>query len=324
MTHAPDRRALVKRLARWAISALAIAFVIWMLPFRDRCTDRGCEDGLLTTFRRTNLPLLGALFTVYLAGSVAWAARWRGLLRLADVHLSLRAAWRVTLEAQAGGILLPGGVGGDALRIAFVKDRVPEAALTKIVASIMADRIVGLVTLATLALGLGLVFDAGRSLALPVLAGIPAGAAALWLLIRHPGLRGTRLVQSKLGARLVQPFLEYAAASGGPRALGYGFLMSLLVSAAQLVVVRGLVATVGVAPASEGACIVGCTFAMIVAALPISPGAWGTAEAAYVFFLAPVGIPPPAAAAVCLLFRLMWYVMGSMGAVSAFARGERT
>ena len=40
--------------------------------------------------------------------------------RFAKVKLGPLQAWRVTLESQAGGIVLPGGIGGDALRVGFV------------------------------------------------------------------------------------------------------------------------------------------------------------------------------------------------------------
>jgi uncharacterized membrane protein YbhN (UPF0104 family) len=315
----------LKRVARWLVSAVAVAFVVWVLPFRDRCTDAGCQDGLLTTLRRTNLPLLVAMFGVYLVGTVAWAARWSSLLRLAGVDLSLGAAWRVTIEAQAGGILLPGGVAGDALRVAYAKERAPTGNLAKITASIMADRVVGLVTLATLALGFALAFDAGKDVrvALPMLAGIPAGAAVgLWVL-RRPALQKARFIQGKLGQRVVLPMLEYAVSPGGPAALLRAFLLSLLVSGTQLLVVRGLVATLGAHPGEESWVYVGSAFAMIVGAVPVTPGGWGTSDAAYVFFLGRAGIAPAQAAAVCLLYRLMWYATGSMGAFSAFARTSR-
>ena len=158
-----------------------------MLPIRDRCNDAGvCEDGLLTTFKHANVLLIIGFFGLYLASTAAWSARWRALLKLASVDSAFRAAWRVTLEAQAGGVLLPGGVGGDALRVAYVKERVPSASVAKVAASIMADRILGLVTLALLALGLALLFDPGKDMrvAMPMLAGIPLGAAVGWTLLR--------------------------------------------------------------------------------------------------------------------------------------------
>ena len=52
--------------------------------------------------------------------TLAWAARSGRSSRLPGSPLALIETWRITLEAQAGGILLPGGIGGDALRVGFV------------------------------------------------------------------------------------------------------------------------------------------------------------------------------------------------------------
>jgi uncharacterized membrane protein YbhN (UPF0104 family) len=53
---------------------------------------------------------------------------------------------------------------------------------------------------------------------------------------------------------------------------------------------------------------------MIVAALPATPGAWGTADAAYVFFLGRAGVAAQVAAAVCLIYRVFWYASAVAGA----------
>ncbi len=319
-----------KRLVRWGISLVAVGFIAWMLPFRDRCNAQGvCEDGLITTFKRANLPLVLAFFGVYLASTGAWSVRWRALLRLAGVDLSFAGAWRVTLEAQAGGVLLPGGVGGDALRVAYAKERAPTASVAKIAASIMADRVLGLVTLALLALLLGAAFHPTKELfvAMPVLAGAPIGAVVGWLALRRvvnsPRLHERPILRTKIGQRLVLPLLEYVSSPNATRVVLRGLLVSAVVSAAQLLVVRGLVAALGVTPTDEAWVAVGASLAMVVAAFPAAPGGWGTAEAAYVFFLGRAGVPAPAAAAVCVLYRLMWYATGSIGAVSALTRADR-
>jgi len=307
-----------------AVAVVALAFVIYVVPVRDRCTAAGCEPGLLTTLRSANAPLLVGLFGLYMAGSLAWAARWRALLGLADVRVPLLSAWRITLEAQAGGILLPGGVAGDALRVTYVKSRSKDADLAKVVASVFADRVVGLVTLAGLATAAALSMG-GSDLGafLHVVAAIPLLAALGWIVVRRPGLAAHPLFSRGILARAVKPMLEYAGAKEGPRALARGVLFSLLVSLAQLMVVRGLVAALGVEPSREAWVYVGTTLGMMVAALPLAPGAWGTADAAYVFFLGQAGVPPSVALSACLLYRVYWYASGVLGAALALARRGR-
>lgn len=315
------RRVWLRRIATWLIAALALWFVVRIVPFRDRCDASGCQDGLFTTLRGANVPLLLALFGLHLVGTVAWSARWRALLGLAKVEVPLPEVWRITLEAQAGGILLP-GIGGDALRIAYVRGRAPDAPLAKVLASVFADRVLGLVTLAGLSCAAAVSFGAGKlGGALPILASIPVVAVLGWLLLRRPSIaRSPLLTAPGLRAKVIKPILEYAAEEGGPRAMGRGLLLSLVVSAVQLVVVRGLVAALGVSPDHEAWITIGTTFAMMVGALPLAPGAWGTTDAAFVFFFGQAGVAPSVAAAVCLLYRVFWYATGLIGAVSALLR----
>jgi uncharacterized membrane protein YbhN (UPF0104 family) len=54
--------------------------------------------------------------------------------------------------------------------------------------------------------------------------------------------------------------------------------------------------------------------------LPALPGGWGTADAAYVFFLGLAGLPASMALAVCFLYRLFWYLSGVAGAALHVAR----
>ena len=76
----------------------------------------------------------------------------------------------------------------------------------------------------------------------------------------------------------------------------------------------------GVTPEREGWVYVGTTFSLMVAALPATPGSWGTADAAYVLFIGRAGIAAPVAAAVCLLYRISWYASALIGAVLTISR----
>lgn len=308
----------------WAIAIAALAFVVHVVPFRDRCTESGCTDGLVTTFRRIHPVAVIALFLLYLASTFAWALRWRELLGLARVKVPVLATWRITLQAQAGGILLPGGVAGDALRVAYLREHAPQAELAKLAASILADRVVGLVTLALLATVAGIAAGpAAVGPALWLIAAIPVGAAVGIAIVRLPAVARLRFLNEGFVARFAKPMIEYANEPGGPRALARGFLFSLFVSAVQLALVRAFVAAFGSTPSSEGWVYAGGTLGAMVAALPATPGAWGTADAAYVYFLGKAGIAAPVAAAVCLLLRVFWYAVGLIGAVIALSRKSK-
>jgi uncharacterized membrane protein YbhN (UPF0104 family) len=365
----------VRRALSWVIAIAALAFVAVAVPVRDRCWDPRapastrlavsreeggactlhlrsgdvrvdaaecsqlrCEPGVASTFAHARPGILGLLLLLYAIGTVPWAARWRALLGLAGVHLTLGEAWRVSIEAQAGGVLLPGGIGGDALRIVSVVGRPMRAepsaegtgegggeaarSPTAIaVASVALDRAVGLAVLSALAAGLGFAWGGLRAGPLAfALAAIPlafvAGLVALRLAPLH---RARSLLESRVG-NAVRPVLEYVRDPRAPRAIAVAAALSVLVAAVQLATIRGLVLALGGAPTAEKWVYVGSAMAFLAGAVPALPGGWGTADAAYVFFLGLAGLPASTALAVCLLYRLFWYLSGIAGALLHVAR----
>jgi uncharacterized membrane protein YbhN (UPF0104 family) len=349
-----------KRLLAWALALAAGAFIAWAVPLRDRCEDPRapqstqvsvsreangdcllhiasgdvrypaaecaelkCEPGLLSTFAHARVWMLVALFAVYVTGSFAWAVRWRMLLLLAGVRLSVWSVWRVTLQAQAGGILLPGGIGGDALRIAWMVGKGARASI--VAASVLLDRALGLLTVASLAAAFGLSSGAGWGASVTkasvVLCAAPVGFVVGLAVLRSRYVAEHHLIDPQAkGLRgkisgVAQPVLAYLGDPKAPRAIFLGVLVSLFVSAVQLVVIRGLVASLGGAPTQEKWIYVGTAMAFIVAIIPALPGGWGTADAAYVFFLGQAGLSRALTLGVSLLFRLFWYLTGAVGAV---------
>lgn len=360
------RRLRLGRVLSWMLALGALSFVVWVVPVRDRCWDPRapqstrvpvtrddagcvlhlhtgdvhvaqeecaslqCEPGLASTLEHARLGVAAGLLALYALSTLAWAARWRALLAFADVDLAIRDVWRISIEAQAGGILLPGGIGGDALRIASVVSR-PTRHGTKtpaaiVIASVLLDRAVGLSTIAALAAALGFAYGGvGVGPLAIALAAIPAAVATGIVVLRAaPVDRIPWLLRGRLGG-VVQPVLAYVRDPRALRAMLVAAGLSLVVAAVQLAVVRGLVVVVGGSPAAAGEkwVYVGTAMAFIVAAVPALPGGWGTADAAYVFFFGLAGIPVGAALAVCLLYRLFWYLSGVAGAILHLARPRR-
>jgi uncharacterized membrane protein YbhN (UPF0104 family) len=118
----------------------------------------------------------------------------------------------------------------------------------------------------------------------------------------------------------VSPLLAYVRDSRAPGAIARAAALSVVVAATQFAVIRGLLWTLGGAPTQEKWVYVGTAMAFIVAAVPALPGAWGTADAAYVFFFGLAGIGSPVALAVSLVYRVFWYLSGVVGAILHMAR----
>jgi uncharacterized membrane protein YbhN (UPF0104 family) len=369
---APRARWRLARVLSWGLAIVALAFVAWVIPLRDRCWDPRspqstrvavsraasecvlhlrsgdvpidagecaqlrCEPGVVPTLAAARLGVLLALLAVYAGGTLAWAARWRALLGFAGIDIRLGEVWRLSIEAQAGGILLPGGIGGDAFRIASVVSR-PAAvrpSLAIVVASVLLDRAIGLSLIAAVACALGLAFaghavgfDAGTLLA--VLAAIPVAVfVGIFVLRAAPEAALAKLFgTSRIGRaveQVVSPVLAYVRDPRAPRAIAWAVAWSLIVAASQLAVVRGLVTALGATPSLVGGgekwVYVGAAMAFIVGAIPALPGGWGTADATYVFFFGLAGLAPGVGLSVCLLFRLFWYLSGIVGAILYLTR----
>lgn len=348
-----------KRVAYWAVAIVALIFVARAVPIRDACIDPdaapgaarvtvsregttcvlhrsdgdvalpplrcaklSCEPGLRTTFMTANVGLVALFETIAFLGTLAWAWRWRALVDLAKIKVPLLEVWRVTLEGMAAGLILPGGIGGDAVRIgAMVGRGAPTATM---VASVLLDRASGLVSIALLASLLSFFYGHSEGAVSAIsLGAIPLGYAAVLLVLRVPALARMKLLETGVLSRTIKPILVYLGDEGAPRAILRSLARAALTSALQLVVVRGMVYALGVAPTEERWIYIGYVLSLLVFALPSTPGAWGTGDAAFVVFFGRAGIPPATALALGLLIRLNAYVSGAVGAVLFMRRSGR-
>jgi uncharacterized membrane protein YbhN (UPF0104 family) len=279
------------------------------------CLKLQCEPGIVSTMRRARVGLVALLLIIYGIGTLAWAARWRALLLLARLDVPLTSVWRVSIEAQAGGILLPGGIGGDALRIASMAAGRPNRTAI-VVASVLLDRVVGLAVVAGSAAALALAWGGLHPGPLAgVLGALPVVLVAGMITVRRAPLERIRwLFRGRIGS-ITQPVLAYLRDPRAPHAIATAAALSLLVACVQFAAIRGLVFALGGVPTAEKWVYVGIAMAFVVSALPALPGAWGTADAAYVFFFGLAGLRPGTSLAVCLVYRLFWYLSGVAGAI---------
>jgi uncharacterized membrane protein YbhN (UPF0104 family) len=351
------RRARVTRFVKWGVALAALTLVVWAVPIRDRCvppeggkalvvTERDaerctlqrpdgaevhsraecdamkCERGLASTLKDARVGLLVPICLLYLSSFLLWSLRWKTLMGIAKVPIPFRSVVRIVLEAQAGGVLLPGGAGGDALRVASMVER--GASLPVVLASVLLDRAIGLSTVALLSAVIALALDPGHVGLLTLIVGAIPFACALGLVVlRIPRLRELRIFREGPIGRAAAPVLAYLGDPGAPKAVVLAAIPSLLSSAINLATLRGILfALRDVHPTEERWVYVGFTMAMLVSVIPALPGGWGTADAAHVFFLGRAGVSAQAALSMSLLFRLFWYLSAAIGAVLYLARGS--
>ena len=113
------------------------------------CGGRGCTRWR-TTLRGTDLAWFLPAVAVSLATVPVMALRWQ--LLLAAKHVSVPLGWltRTYFVALFAGQFLPAAIGGDAVRAVELGRRTDDA--PEAVASVLIDRLVGVVSLVVLAL----------------------------------------------------------------------------------------------------------------------------------------------------------------------------
>ncbi len=132
------------------------------------------------------------------------------------------------------------------------------------------------------------------------------------------------LVQGRIGGT-IEPILRYVRARSALRAIAIAGALSVCVAGVQFATIRGLVFALGASVTEEKwVSYVGTAMAFIVGAIPALPGAWGTADAAYVFFLGLAGLSAGTALGVSLVYRLFWVPLSAMVGALLYVTRSRT
>ena len=139
----PDRvRGMIVNAALVAVAFGLLGFTVW----------RNWGDVRKVFSRWPDLGLFAAAFGCYMAGISLSFARWFALVRVIDRRFTLGQAFLLGFIGNVFNLVIPGAVGGDFIKAAYlVRMKVNR---TQAVASMVIDRIVGLLGLFVLA-GIG-------------------------------------------------------------------------------------------------------------------------------------------------------------------------
>lgn len=223
---------------------------------------------------------------------MAW--RWQILLRAKRIHMPIAWLTRTYFVSLFAGQFLPAAIGGDAVRAVELGRRTEDA--PEAVASVLIDRLVGVVSLVALALiafALGGHAAGGVEVVLAEAAFGLAAVAILGLLF-SPGLRG-------LAARFLEPRVEGRQLAAGQRfydalhsyrehrsVLAAVFVLALVVQFARMGTIWMLVKALGLdgpggVQLSEVFAVGPVLFAALI--LPVSLNGIGVREAVFVYLL---------------------------------------
>ncbi len=119
-------------------------------------------DEVVKVFKRPpgqplDLRLLAVAEAIYLIGIVSTFVRWYLLVRVIDRRITLRASLLLGFIGNVFNLVIPGAVGGDLIKAAYLTRM--HVKKTQAIASMVIDRIIGLLGLFTLAsIGGGLIW----------------------------------------------------------------------------------------------------------------------------------------------------------------------
>ena len=264
---------------------------------------------------------IGLAFALLMGSLVVSALRWEVFLRSLDVELAPGPTMRLTFVGAFFNAFLPTGVGGDAYKA--VRVRGPGVPLSRTLASVLLDRIAGIVCLAAMGLVAVIVRLAAGDPGpvVPIAALISVGVLVAF------GERFVRTGRSTwfgLRPRLQRTARALTEAGTHPRSVRRGILWGVatqvLAVAAHLALARAL--SLGVPLA---ALTLGLVIATVAATAPITINGLGFREGAWVWVLGQYGVGGGRALAYALLILAIFLATSAIGGlVYAVAGGDVT
>lgn len=302
------------RLIQASLSAFLLYFLVQFIDWRS--VQEVVRSGLIYELWP------GPLFLI--AGLVIAAERWRLLLDFLNISVLRSEALRMYLTGTFYGVMLPGVLGGDTVRIGLCAAKT-RGAMSKILASITVERCLGLWgvsllgTLGILALDAQMRDLLGWNVAMiapGIAVGFPLGVLVLVLVIEGVGKERTR-------GNVLDPLVNfYAHFRSIPLLLLAGILLlSTIFQSAEIVVFYyfGSLLQINV-PVTLYFAVVPIVYLSTV--LPISLGGIGVRETALVWMLSKVGILAADAVLLAFLVYLNRIVVALMGGIVQFSTNK--
>ena len=306
VTNVPNRRKSYGAFAlRAGLGAAAVGFLLWRYDPRP----------ILYAIARERIGFFAAAVALYVAGQALSAWRWQWLAQINALPRAYPEYLRYYFIGVFTNLFVPGLIGGDAARAVYLGRR--HRRLSASIASVVADRGIGLVSLVWFAAVAAVAFSSIK-LPEPARKGVlivGTTSFAGWL-IAAVLTRWAEILPAKLTAivRPISPYLER------PLAIVPAIALSLILQASlagcQYLIALGLGLTVPLT-----AFLVCVPIANVVASLPLTLNGLGLRETAYLVLLGGIGISHPDAIAMGLL----WFaatMTGGLTGVIAFATTE--
>lgn len=192
---------------------VALAMLAWILNQVE-------TDAIVTIYARLSLPEMLLAFVFFNLGQCLSSERMRHYYRHAGFAMSRGFGLRLTYASMFYNIIIPGGIGGDAYRVALLK-RIQAVPVKTGIRLQLSNRMSGLVAICLLILGLAVASSVALP-PLPMAGGIALATAALlcgYGFVILPFLKETRAVALRA---LLWSLLAQGAALGAVVVLCFG------------------------------------------------------------------------------------------------------
>lgn len=285
------------------------AILLWL--YRSDYFDPAVVQRISPDFGSVGLLLAGS--TLLASGAILISIRLWLLLRLLGTDLAWRDTLRINLAAMCLGMMLPGLVGVDAIRLTgfcLIESR----SRTTVFAAVVLDRVLGifaLLVLSTLGVSFALAtgFDRIPAGLLQWLLPPVGGGVLLLLLFGSQSLKRWRIMlwlQSRLPARVGRAMASLQVVAKSYRVLGGCLLLSLI---SQMFTVLSFV-FIGLVIQDRLPILLHFIInplALLLNGIPITPGGLGITESAFAYLFQLAGSEN--GAVIALLGRLNQYLV---------------
>ena len=300
----------VKTGLAWAVKLAVVGLAVYLLRRAD-----ALDWSLLSSLRIGPATIAAVLF-IWPIHCLANAARWRIILARAGQAAPLARLLALVYVGVFFNTLLPGGSGGDAAKAVYAIRGLPGDRLMA-GASVLVDRLIGVLVMAALALGAliltGLSGRADPGTGPMIAAGAILAGGCAGLFVFGKLVASTRLGRVQLlGSSLASLADLWPTGRGLAAAAGLSALMHLLTALLMIALAAGLGAAVDW-PAWAGASWI----SQLVNQIPLSPGGLGLGETSLFGLLSQLTSPEAArlGPSVFILFRMSYLLVALVGAV---------
>ncbi len=296
---APSRRAIATFVLRAGLGCGLLGVLLWIYG----------AQRIVHVLARERLDCFTAAVALYIAGQVMSSYRWQLLARINRIDGRWHEYLAYYLIGMATNLFIPGLIGGDAARATYLGLR--HRRMTDAIASVVADRGIGLVALFWMA---ALAAVTVSSVRLPSSLIFAVAAIGVFLLLGFalaPLLIGPlRRLSGRIG-RASGPLLPYL---DRPAALLPPIILSLILQASLALCQYLLAVGMGLKlPISAVLLVV--PMANVAASLPLTLNGLGVREGAYVLLFGMAGVAQQDAVALGLLWFASTMIGGLTGIV---------